>query len=1148
MTTNITEPHLINEVSSSAINHTNNITKEYTHQTTELNNKAQNNGTSDYKNSLDTNTVTNVVEPTVSEIKFDDNVRSSANLNKNNTANMATPTNSIPTSSSSLIPPPPIPHVEINQVPLSLIIRNITVYTIKEISQFLKTNLHQSFENNPSIKKVNFVKLIIFLRNQFLKLYVLIKWTKTIKNNNFHVLIDLLNWFRITNMTVNNCIWTFKNSLISMTNAKLPDVDLVTALEVLSLGRPNLPTYNLKLSGDINSNSEAIPTDLILKRLKDLNLVVSIKIALMDIPPQFNNYYIKNGRIYITVENEFEIQLSTIDRHSPLFFVDLNLIFNHSKDSNDFNNDVDSNSGTLNNSEVSNYNNQVTSRDRSHNIISNTNVMNDCTNCVSNKRMGNAIEYDLSLNKRRLEKIINELLLKSSKPLYSLYQFLHKYVLTLQLYMIHAELTNLETFGKFSGGGNLAHSYDSKKGKIIGRYWLNGKLGNKGKFTIGVDRQSESLVLRWDNKIAVKEGKDNKRIPIIYTNILQNMENILDEIMFNHANLIRSDLLSRGIFQEDEDDPTILLLHIPVTCVSVAPAQLKIDPITGQLYFKNPSPLLIAYTKKINRTETSNELIIVLQQLKLDKITTILKNMFQKTGWICSRAVTLEKPIDTKLISNKYVDEKENPSQNNDELVLLQRDLFICLPNWPSNWYLILTIISSNSSCIVEKRMGKIVSQKGKWKLTYVDQTSATSSKLENITYQKIMSLQKTILHRIVNHMLIDSLNHLKIKNRICSPTIIQDILPSYLTSIQAPDPKNKLTETDDVNVNRLSTSFNEDYTPILRLELDSFLDCYNTLGGILENSMFMRIDYVKSDIRLYARFKRGIMLEQVKCEEMLIYFVREDPLTFYMTEKFSSLSHIVTYLNLFKEKLMQLVIITDVVERLHKNFESDHFKIMALKPNEISFKYLKSNIDMPDCSINIITEESKIKNLSVKLSETNPQSIIQPYLNQENMPYHSIFNYLQFTSLFFTTLQKILKEHAPQKENQLTTVHLGIHSLTEYQLIYCNIESGTKITVMINIKSVCHNSKRKVQYYVHFADDEHITTKSLAYPQVHQVKNQIFMFDSKKQAFSSSSDPVTERKYPRAIRLIDGISCDAQDIEPILLDVHDILKVDSNC
>lgn len=1048
-------------------------------------------------------------------------------------------------SNAAITSPPPIPHVEINQVSLAMIIRNITVYTIKELSQFLKTNLHQSMENTSSTKKVNFVKLIIFLRNQYLKLYVLIKWARTIKNNNFHILIDLLNWFRITNMSVNNCIWALKNSLTSMANAKLPDVDLVTALEVLSLGRPNLPTYNFKLSGDVDSSVEPIPTDLILKRLKDLNLIVSIKISLMDMPSQFNDYYIKDGRIYITVDNEFEIQLSTIDRHSPLFFVDLNLIFNYSKGTNDeFVTDADQSNDS---GRVVNANRPINSQSSSD--------MNKPNTYGTSRRNGNLVDYDLPLNKRKLEKIINELLFKSKKPLYSLYQFLHKYVLTLQLYMVHIELANLETLGKFSGGGNLIHSYDAKKSIITGRYWLNGKMGNKGKFTIGVNRHTESLVLRWDNKIASLEQQQDKRIPTIYTHILQNVENILDEIMFNHANLIRLELLSRGIFQEDEDGSDILLLQIPTTCVSVVPVQLKIDLITGQFYFKNPSPLLAMYTKKINRTETSEDLIMVLQQLKLDKITHILRNMFEKTGWICSKAISLEQPIGTKLITsrdakNKPLAAKGSKSDANNELTLLQNDLFICLPKWPNNWYLILTIISSNSSCIIEKRMGKIVSQKGKWKLTYVDQINVTSSKLENITYQNIMLLQKSILHRIVNHMLIDSLNQLKIRNRICSPDIMQDILPSYLTETETSASNNNNTKpntTVESGGNNLSVSVNDDYTAILSLELESFLEGSKALSGILENSMFMRIDYIKSEIRLYARFKRDIMLKQVQCEELLIHFIPDDELAFYIAENFSSLSHIVTYLNMFRQKLMQLVIITDVVERLHKNFASDHFRIVALKPNEISFKYLKSNEDKQDCTINIITDNSKVKNLTVKLAESNPQHIIQPFINQQNIDYYFIFNYLQFTSLFFITLKNILTEHESQKENQFTTVHLGIHSLNEYQLVYHNAEAGTKVTVIIDLRSVCHNSKKKVQFYIHFADDEHITTKSLAYPQMHQVKNQIFMFDSKKQAFSSDPENTSIRRYPRAIRLIDGISCDSEDVEQILLEIHEILKVDSN-
>lgn len=331
-------------------------------------------------------------------------------------------------------PPPALPHVEINQVSLALVIRNLTVFTMKELAQYMKTNVHTQANEPNSAKKIRFLQLIIFLRTQFLKLYVLVKWTRTIKQNNFHVLIDLLNWFRTTNMNVNNCIWALKSSLNSMTNAKLPNVDLVTALEVLSLGRPNLPTHNFKLSGVSNSmdmvdGMAKVPIGLILQRLKDLNLTVSIKIALMNIPKPLNSYHIKNGRIYFTVPNEFEIQLSTVNRQSPLFFVDLKLLFNTEAE-------------------------QTVSA-----VTEATSTNGDSEN---NEENSSSNGNNLPLNKPRLEKLINEILLKSNDPLLSLYNFLHKYVLTLQLYMVHREFLKLANGGKFSKS-NLIHNYDSKK-------------------------------------------------------------------------------------------------------------------------------------------------------------------------------------------------------------------------------------------------------------------------------------------------------------------------------------------------------------------------------------------------------------------------------------------------------------------------------------------------------------------------------------------------------------------------------------------------------------------------------------------------------------------------------------------------------------
>lgn len=950
---------------------------------------------------------------------------------------------------------PAIPHVEINQVPLSMIVRNLTVYTIKEISQYMKTTVHANSAETSTTRKMRFLNLLIFIRNQFLKLYVLVKWCRTIKENNFDIMIDLLNWFRGTNMVVNNCIWALKATLESTANAKLPNVDLVTALEVLSLGRPNLPTHDFKLSGENHEYETVggqmkIPTKLVLQRLRNLNIIVMIKIASMELPKQFNNYEIRDGRVYITVPGEFEIQLSTIDRHSPLFFVDFRFLFGNS---------------------------------------------------------------EFPLNKPRLEKLANEILLKSKQPLFALHKFLHKYVLTLQLYLIHTELLTLENEGKFSGG-NLVHNYNVKKSFINVKYWLNGKLSNRTKITIGVDGKTENLILRWDNENA----KQSKHMPLVYFDIVGNIEAILDEIMFNHSRLIRADLLSRGIFQEDEENPSVLLFQMPTTCLSTAPIQLKIDLISGIFYFKNPSSLLLEYVPQINRAETPEDLTLVLQKLKLDKIAFIIRNMFDKTGWICSKVIKLDKRISTPVNTEE--------SGNN----LLQHDMFIRLATWPVNWYLILTIVSSNSSCIVEKRIGKIISNKGKWHIQYLDTTNVISMKLESITYSKIISLQKSTLNKIINHTLIDSLNHLNIRNKICSMEMINSSLPKHLL--------------DDTRVQTDGKAGDvPHHISLITLELESFLEGSKALSGILENTMFLRIDYKNFEIRLYSKFKRSTMAIHCQCDDLLINFVKHVPLAFYLIEKFDNLNEIVQYLTLFRQKLMQLVVLTDVVERLHKNFASEHFRIISLKPNEVTFKYLKSSTDTKDCTINIITDDQTIKNLTVKLSEANPQHIIQPFIDNQQLDYQFIFSYLQFTSPLFSTFGQILDKSAQDDmtlaESKKMTVNLGLHNLSEYQLMYYNPELGSKITLIIELKQVSINGKKRIQFFIHFSQDEHISTKSGAYPYVHKVRNEVFMMETKKREPESAPKPLSKK----VIRLGSGVSCDSEYIEEVLLHIDKILK-----
>ncbi|SCV02258.1 LAMI_0G17326g1_1 [Lachancea mirantina] len=932
--------------------------------------------------------------------------------------------------------PPEIPHVDFNQLSLALLLRNLTVFAMKEITQFMKTNEGPGqTQESGSPRKASFLQLVVYLRNQFLRIYVLIKWCRTIKCNNFSTMIDLLNWFRGSNMGVNSCIWALKNNLVSMADAKLPNPDLATALEVLTLGRPNLSTYNLRLSGEderTGSSTSKIPPKLILKKLHDLNTILSIKISLADIPEEFHHYTVKDGRVIIRVENEFELELSTINQSAPFFFVDLRLLF----------------------------------------------------------------KENLPLNKFRMEKVINEVLFKNSNPLASVYLLLHNYVQTLQIYMIHVELQDLESKGKYSGG-NLIHNYDSKTNCITLKYWLQSRLSNKCTALVGVEQASNTIVLKTE---LLRKTEGSGPMPNCYTNLLGNMENVLNEITFNHSQVIKSDLISTGVFEEDDENVDVFLFQVPTTSVAIAPIQLKINLISGVFYAKNPSPLLLFYMHQINNSSNTQELIYALGRLKLDKISQVLRNMFEKTGWVCNRVIKLSNPI-------------SNASLKDQEMVLSQ-DLFVRLKNWPINWYLIVGVISSNTSCLLEMRIGKIKADKGSWELKYVDQSNVTVSKLEAMSYQKVLQLKKTILQKIVNHMIIDSLNESGTENKIVSGDQLGS-LPDFIYS--------------------KSSSTN---SSLIAIKLTSFLN-NRDVENILEDIMMLTLDYDRSVVCMFGKFKGNIKITRYQCKELPVEFNDKSPLSFCLSESYDNLSNIVQCLCKFKQKLTQLLVLTNIIERLHTIFQTETFNITNLRPNEICFKYLEKVEQSYDCAIDIVTNESGVEKLGVRLSPSNFQNIIQTFIDEGRYDYFFIFNYLQFTSSFFEVVGNITSQHS--EGNNFETVSLQMHNLSEYELVYHNPETNGKVILIFELRNVLHNGCKQLQYYIHFSEDEKIIATSPIYPLLHEVRNRVFMIDSSMLGEESSANSIG--RTTSAIRLNDGVCCDSNEIGALVQQINQILN-----
>lgn len=225
--------------------------------------------------------------------------------------------------------PVPLPHVTGNILPLSNVLKFYCQESYKQLTLTIE-NLSMDVDNDLDVvRKKKFLDVIIGIRQDFIKLYTLVKWSS--KSKEVNKLIDLLNWFRNQEFFFDQLCLRL-TELNSFGGAKLPNSDLITSLEVLTKGRPQLPSYNYFEDPPISSEKT-------LQVLKDLNLLLTTRMALSDdIPLEFlQNYIIKDGRIIITIPKRFELTITVgndefIEREedyykSPFYLIDFKFLF-----------------------------------------------------------------------------------------------------------------------------------------------------------------------------------------------------------------------------------------------------------------------------------------------------------------------------------------------------------------------------------------------------------------------------------------------------------------------------------------------------------------------------------------------------------------------------------------------------------------------------------------------------------------------------------------------------------------------------------------------------------------------------------------------------------------------------------------------------
>ncbi|KAL8799758.1 MAG: hypothetical protein Q9182_005664 [Xanthomendoza sp. 2 TL-2023] len=232
--------------------------------------------------------------------------------------------------------PPEILHIAEGYLPLSNLIARVVQETFNGLTEVIHglSELQIPQVNGPAPanhsqanvqKKLSLLSFAQDRRAKFIKILVLSQWSRQAKS--ISKVIDLKIWLsNQAKLYDDACNWMGWLKRF-MAQERMPNPDLQTALEALSLGKVSgLPDLGYL------SPKHVAPCEL-LKTLRSINTQLTIRLRLHEaIPPPFRDYSISNGRATFRVPNEFEIDLSIADEDasSQLYFIDIRFLFSPS--------------------------------------------------------------------------------------------------------------------------------------------------------------------------------------------------------------------------------------------------------------------------------------------------------------------------------------------------------------------------------------------------------------------------------------------------------------------------------------------------------------------------------------------------------------------------------------------------------------------------------------------------------------------------------------------------------------------------------------------------------------------------------------------------------------------------------------------------
>lgn len=612
---------------------------------------------------------------------------------------------------------PELAHVTNNIIPLSNVLRFYTQDAYSQLSRMIDNLSKTRTLESDNMRKKKFLELIVSLRQDFIKLYTLVKWAQRAKD--VSKLIDLLNWLRTQDFYFDNLAMGL-NELNNFSGAKLPNSDILTAMEVLVKGRPQLPSYDYIENPPISAKKT-------LEVLHDLNLTLTARMALLDdLPPRFvNNYVVRDGRVVVTIPNEFQVSFTVANDliiegeddyyKSPFFFIDFAFLFG----------------------------------------------INPDTSLITHKD-ARVITTLPKSSREKLENTLNQILLKES--LFGLYKILHNYANSFKLYLISRQLRDLSINSKWRG----IIQYKYQPSLVIINYWSNQYLSRNWKsfIEIGIDK-NYALNFRWfkngryelDHGITELQGDSGE---VLDSQDL-NVDSTLSLIINKHSELHMSRIFEA--YSKVAPDSSVSMINPYQMLLTLTPRKqtiFAINPLSGYFYFLNPSSIEMSTESKINGKpqnakssgfigESSmiasvvNNLIL----LRVESLAQMLQIKLATTQWIVNDFITL----------NEYESIKLFNFLSNEKVNQFDKTIFVRRLSWPSSWFLISMISGATSK--LYWWVARLRSIKGAWKIQWVQKINSASEHL--LDYKFFKNLSRTSSDAIIRHLIVEELQKMDI-------------------------------------------------------------------------------------------------------------------------------------------------------------------------------------------------------------------------------------------------------------------------------------------------------------------------------------------------------------------------------------------------